>query len=215
MSSSSSRRYPSVAAESLVHPEYKATVTNAGSAADVLTATYQGARKIVVTAAGAADTVWTFTHKGRSVKYTVINGDSAAVVATALLALINNRWPGELKASRSSATLRLVVLDRSDQAPSLANSGAGTATNVAGIKYTVVNLDDVTAVAHGLAVEAALHPDLASSTNIAGELHLVSSSDVPGALPTFAVTGGIVIGAASAVSASDTKGWGTQTIRES
>jgi len=215
MSSSSSRRYPSVASESVVHPEYKATVTNAGAADDVVTATYQGARKIVITAAGAADTVWTFTHKGRSVKYTVINGDTAAVVATALLALINNRWPGELKAARSSATLRLVVLDRSDQVPSVSNSGAGTATNVAGIKYTVVSMDTATLVADGLCTEAALFPDLASSDNSGADIHLKSSSDVPGAAPTFGVTGTVAVGAVTAVSASDTTGWGIQTVRQS
>jgi hypothetical protein len=212
MSSSSSRRYPSVAAAALMHPEYQSTVTNAGAAADVLTALYQGARKIVVTAAGAAATVWTFTYKGRSVAYTVVGGDTAAVVATALLALINNRWPGELKASRSSDTLRMVVLDRSDQAPTLVNSGAGTATNVAGIKYAVVNLDSTTAVAAGLAAEAALFPDLATSVNAGAVIHLKSTSAVPGALPTFSGTGSVAAGAASAVSASDTSGWGLQTV---
>lgn len=215
MSSSSSRRYPSVAAAAVMHPEYKATISNSGATADVITALYQGARKIVITAAGATSTVWTFTHKGRSVKYTVQGGDSATTIATALLALINNRWPGELKATRATATLRLVTLDRSDQVPSVSNSGAGTATNVAGIKYTNASSDTATVMASGLCDEAALFPDLATSDNVAGEIHLKSTSNLPGALPVISSSGGIVVGSVTAVSASDTNGWGTQTVRQS
>lgn len=215
MSTSRSRRYPSVAAGAVTHPEYKATVTNAGATADVITALFQGARKITVTGVGADGTTWTFTHKGRSVDYAVSGSPSATTVAAALVALINARWPGELKSSNVAGVIRMVVLDRSDEVPALVNSGAGTATNVAGIKYANASSDTATVMASGLCDEAALFPDLSASDNVGADVHLKSASDIPGAAPTISGSGGITVGAVTAVSASDTNGFGLQTVRQS
>jgi len=209
---SQSRRYPSVAAAAVVHHRWDATCTAAGSAADVATCLMQGARTFVVTAAGAAATIWTFTHKGRSVSYTVQGGDDAAAVALAVKNLVAAAWPHEISMSRSSATLKMVVLDGSDETPTLSNSGAGTATSVAGAQYTVVSLDTPTLVAVGLAAAIDAFPEL-TATNSGAQVQATSASDITSA-PTFSGTGGVTFGSVAAHAAEDTTGFGIQTVRQ-
>lgn len=208
------RQYPSVSENAVSHREWDATVTLPGDEDDVWTAMADVLQTIQVTAPGSEDDVWTFSYAGRSGTYTVLNGDDATDVATAIEAIIEASFVNQLVVARTTDTLKITRVDGTDaDLPELENDGDGTATAVAGAKYEVVLADTATLVADGIAAAVDLFPVVAA-INTGAELTITSTRDLSmfTGLPVVSCDGTGTIGAQVPDADADAVGFATHRV---